>query len=71
MSSVPEGDVRTWGIVVLALPISFQLSWTQCFIMHYFQILLRSLVKFAYKEHIEEGGESSVAAVITNVFQNK
>ena len=46
------------GIVVLALPISFQLSWTQCFIMHCFQILLRSLVEFADKEHIEEEMES-------------
>src|ERR1700685_2569153 len=55
MSGVPEGDVRMWGIVVSALPISFRLSWTQRFIMRYLHIFLRSLVKFADKEHIEEG----------------
>ena len=55
MSGVPEGDVRMQGIVVLALPIGFQLSWTQHFIMHYLCIFLRSLVKFVDKEHIKEG----------------
>ena len=63
MSGVPEGDVRMQGIVVLALPIGFQLSWTQHFIMYYFRILLRSLVKFADKEHIEEEMESDATKV--------
>ena len=63
MSGVPEGDVRIWGIVVLALPIGFQLSWTQHFIMRYLRIFLRSLVKFADKEHIEEGMESDSTKV--------
>ena len=63
MSGVPEGDVRIRGIVVSALPIGFQLSWTQRFIMHYLHIFLRSLVKFADKEHIEEGMESDTTKV--------
>src|ERR1700677_4138169 len=63
MSSVPEGDVRIRGIAVLALSISFQLSWTQRFIMCYLCIFLRSLVKFADKEHIEEGIESDTTKV--------
>src|ERR1700735_5212279 len=63
MSGVSEGDVQMQRIVVLALPIGFQLSWTQCFIMRYLQILLRSLVKFANKEHIEEGMESDTTKV--------
>ena len=63
MSGVSEGDVRIRGIVVSALPIGFQLSWTQCFIMHYLRIFLRSLVKFADKEHIEEGMESDTTKV--------
>ena len=63
MSGVPEGDVRIWGIVVSALPIGFQLSWTQRFIMCYLRIFLRSLVKFADKEHIEEGMGSDTTKV--------
>src|ERR1700734_2112539 len=63
MSGVSEGDVRIRGIVVSALPIGFQLSWTQRFIMHYLRIFLRSLVKFADKEHIEEGMESDSTKV--------
>ena len=62
-SGVPEGDVRMWGIVVSALPIDFQLSWTQHFIMCYLCIFLWSLVKFADKEHIEEGMESDTTKV--------
>ena len=49
--------------MVSALPIGFQLSWMQHFVMHYFQILLRSLVKFADKEHIKEGMESDTTKV--------
>jgi hypothetical protein len=63
MSGVPEGDVRIRGIVVSALPIGFQLSWTQRFIMRYLRIFLRSLVKFADKEHIEEGMGSDTTKV--------
>ena len=63
MSGVPKGEVRMWGIVVLALPISFQLSWTQHFIMCYLCIFLRSLVKFVDKEHIKEGMESDATKV--------
>ena len=63
MSGIPEGDVRMLGIVVSALPIGFQLSWTQRFIMRYLHIFLRSLVKFADKEHIEEGMESDTTKV--------
>ena len=63
MSDVPEGDVRMRGIVVSALPIGFQLSWTQHFIMHYLCIFLRSLVKFVDKEHIGEGMESDTTKV--------
>src|ERR1700729_1358635 len=63
MSGVLKGDVRMWGIVVSALPIGFQLSWTQRFIMRYLCIFLQSLVKFADKEHIEEGMESDTTKV--------
>ena len=63
MSGVLKGDVRMRGIVVSALPIGFQLSWTQCFIMHYLSIFLRSLVKFVDKEHIKEGMESDTTKV--------
>ena len=49
--------------MVLALPIGFQLSWTQHFIMHYLCIFLRSLVKFVDKEHIKEGMESDATKI--------
>ena len=49
--------------MVSALPIGFQLSWTQNFIMCYLHIFLMSLVKFADKEHIKEGIESDATKV--------
>ena len=35
LSSVSEGDVKMQGMVASALPIGFQLSWAQRFVMHY------------------------------------
>ena len=58
MSGVPTGDVKMQEVVVSALSISFQLSWTQCFAMCYLQVFLRSLRKFADNEHMEQGMES-------------
>ena len=46
-----------------ALPIGFQLSWAQRFIMRYLQMFLRSFVKFADKENMEKRMESDDSKV--------
>lgn len=63
MSGVPKGDAWMHRIVVSALPLSFHLSQTQYFIMRYLRVFLRTLVKFADKEHMEEGMDSDATKV--------
>jgi hypothetical protein len=63
LSSVSEGDVKMRGMVASALPIGFQLSWAQRFVMRYLRMFLRSFVKFADKENMEKRMESDDSKV--------